>query len=91
MKKIKSFSDFLAKVQAVWIMRRTSEQKSVTLRNLILVLIEIMMFLFDDVLDNDENVCCRKRTCVTSYAMYDTSALTLAVRARFDILAEEPD
>ena len=43
-----------------------------------------------------ENVCCRKRTCVTSFAMYqhvclDREVLTLAIRARFDILAEEPD
>jgi len=43
-----------------------------------------------------ENVCCRKRTCVTSYAMYqniclDREVLMLAIRARFDILAEEPD
>lgn len=43
-----------------------------------------------------ENVCCRKRTCVTSYAVYqniclDREVLTLAVRARFDILAKEPD
>ena len=43
-----------------------------------------------------ENVCCRKRTCVTSYAMYqniclDREVLTLVIRARFDILAEEPD
>ena len=43
-----------------------------------------------------ENVCCRKRTCVTSYAMYqniclDWEVLTLAIRARFDILAVEPD
>ena len=43
-----------------------------------------------------ENVCCRKRTCVTSFAMYehvclDREVLTLPIRARFDILAEEPD
>ena len=43
-----------------------------------------------------ENVCCRKRTCVTSYTMYqniclDRDVLTLAIWARFDIMAEEPD
>ena len=43
-----------------------------------------------------ENVCCRKRTCVTSYTMFeniclDREVLTLAIRARCDIRAEEPD
>ena len=43
-----------------------------------------------------ENVCCRKRTCITLFAMYqngclDREVLMLAIRARFDILAEEPD
>ena len=43
-----------------------------------------------------ENVCCRKRTCVTSFAMYlnvclDQEVLMLAIRARFNIVAEEPD
>ena len=45
MKKTKFFSDFSAKVEAAWIMQRTSEQKSVTPLNLITVLIEMMMFL----------------------------------------------
>ena len=43
-----------------------------------------------------ENVCCRKRTCVTSFAIYqniclDQEVLTLVIRARFHILAEDPD
>lgn len=43
-----------------------------------------------------ENLCCKKRTCVTSFRMYeniclDREVLTLAIRARFDIMAEEPD
>ena len=43
-----------------------------------------------------ENVCCRNRTCVTSYTMFeniclDREVLTLAIRARCDIRAEEPD
>ncbi|XP_015751234.1 PREDICTED: P2X purinoceptor 7-like [Acropora digitifera] len=44
----------------------------------------------------EENVCCGKRTCVTSFKMYeniclDREVLVLAIRARFDIRAEEPD
>ena len=44
----------------------------------------------------EENVCCGKRTCVTSFRMYeniclDREVLVLAIRARFDIRAEEPD
>ena len=97
MKKTKFFSDFSAK--AVWIMQRTSEEKSVTLLNLIMVLIEMMMCdcsVCRPMPLDMENVCCKKRTCVTSYAMYqniclDREVLTLAIRARFDILAEEPD
>ena len=43
-----------------------------------------------------ENKCCGKRKCVTSYTMFnniciDREVLTLAIRARFDILAEEVD
>ncbi|KAK3741583.1 hypothetical protein QZH41_012531 [Actinostola sp. cb2023] len=43
-----------------------------------------------------ENVCCKKRTCVTSYAMFnniclDREVLNLAIRARCDIRADEPD
>ena len=40
--------------------------------------------------DEQENVCCRKRTCVTSYVMFktvclDREVLQLAIRARCDI------
>ena len=45
MKKTKFFSDFSAKAEAVWIKQRASEQKSVTLLNLITVLIEMMMLM----------------------------------------------
>lgn len=43
-----------------------------------------------------ENKCCKKRTCVTCYEMFnniciDREVLTLAIRARFDIMAEEAD
>ena len=45
--------------------------------------------------DEQENVCCRKRTCVTSYVMYNSvcpypQILQLALGARCDIRAEEP-
>ena len=45
--------------------------------------------------DEQENVCCRKRTCVTSYVMYNSvcpypQILQLAIGARCDIRAEEP-
>ena len=43
-----------------------------------------------------ENKCCGKRKCVTSYTIFnniciDREVLTLAIRARFDILADELD
>ena len=46
--------------------------------------------------DEQENVCCQKRTCVTSYVMFNTTfldreVLQLAGRARCDIRADEPD
>lgn len=46
--------------------------------------------------DEQENVCCRKRTCVTSYVMFNTTCLDrgvleLAIRARCDIRADLPD
>lgn len=46
--------------------------------------------------DDQENVCCRKRTCVTSYVMFHTNCLDrgvleLAIRARCDIRADLPD
>ena len=46
--------------------------------------------------DEQENVCCKKRTCVTSYVMFNTvcldrEVLQLVIRARFDIRADEPD
>ena len=46
--------------------------------------------------DEQENVCCRKRTCVTSYVMFnniclDRGVLELAIRARCDIRADLPD
>lgn len=46
--------------------------------------------------DEQENVCCKKRTCVTSYVMFNTvcldrEVLQLAIRARCDIRADEPD
>ena len=46
--------------------------------------------------DEQENVCCQKRTCVTSYVMFNTTCLDrevlqLAIRARCDIRADEPD
>ena len=46
--------------------------------------------------DAQENVCCQKRTCVTSYVMFNTTCLDrevlqLAIRARCDIRADEPD
>ena len=45
--------------------------------------------------DEQENVCYRKRTCVTSYVMYNSvcpypQILQLAIGARCDIRAEEP-
>lgn len=44
--------------------------------------------------DEQENVCCRKRTCVTSYVMFnniclDRGVLELAIRARCDIRADQ--
>jgi len=46
--------------------------------------------------NKQENVCCQKRTCVTSYVMFNTTCLDqevlqLAIRARCDIRADEPD
>lgn len=46
--------------------------------------------------DERENVCCKKRTCVTSYVMFnnvclDREVLQLAIRARCDIRADDPD
>ena len=46
--------------------------------------------------DEQENVCCQKRTCVTSYVMFNTTCLDrevlqLAITARCDIRADEPD
>ena len=46
--------------------------------------------------DERENVCYQKRTCVTSYVMFNTTCLDrevlqLAIRARCDIHADEPD
>ena len=46
--------------------------------------------------DEQENVCCRKRTCVTSYVMFnnislDRGVLELAIRTRCDIRADLPD
>ena len=46
--------------------------------------------------DEQENVCCQKRTCVTSCVMFNTTCLDrevlqLAIRARCDIRADEPD
>ena len=46
--------------------------------------------------DEQENVCCQKRTCVTAYVMFNTTCLDrevlqLARRARCDIRADEPD
>ena len=46
--------------------------------------------------DEQENVCCQKRTCVTSYVMFNTTCLDrevlqLAIWARCDIRADEPD
>ena len=46
--------------------------------------------------DDQENVCCHKRTCVTSYVMFnnnclDRGVLELAIRARCDIHADLPD
>ena len=46
--------------------------------------------------DEQENVCCRKGTCVTSYEMFNTTwldreVLQLAIRARCDIRADEPN
>ena len=43
-----------------------------------------------------ENKCCGKRKCVTSYTIFnniciDREVLTLAIRARFDILADKID
>lgn len=45
--------------------------------------------------DEQENVCCRKRTCVTSYVMcnsvsLDQKILQFVIRARCDIRVEEP-
>ena len=45
--------------------------------------------------DEQENVCCRKRTRVTSYVMcngvsLDQEILQFAIRARCDIRVEEP-
>ena len=44
----------------------------------------------------EENKCCRKRMCVTSYELsqnicIDREVLTVAIRARCDIRVEEPD
>ena len=44
----------------------------------------------------EENVCCKKRTCVTSYVMFNTicidrEVLQLAIRARCDICADKLD
>ena len=44
----------------------------------------------------EENKCCGKRTCVTSYELFqniciDREVLTVAIRARCDIRVEEPD
>lgn len=44
----------------------------------------------------EENKCCRKRVCVTSYELFqniciDREVLTVAIRARCDIRVEEPD
>ena len=44
----------------------------------------------------EENKCCRKRLCVTSYELFqniciDREVLTVAIRARCDIRVEEPD
>ena len=46
--------------------------------------------------DETENVCCRKRTCVISYVMFNNiclarGVLELAIRARCDIRAYLPD
>ena len=46
--------------------------------------------------DAQENVCCQKRTCVTSFVMFNTTCLDrevlqLAIRARCDIRGDEPD
>ena len=46
--------------------------------------------------DEQENVCCKLRTCVTSYVMFNTvcldrEVLKLAIRARCDIRADDPD
>ena len=46
--------------------------------------------------DAQENVCCQKRTRVTSYVMFNTTCLDwevlqLAITARCDIRADEPD
>ena len=46
--------------------------------------------------DEQENVCYQKRTCVTSYVMFNTTCLDrevlqLAIRARCDIRVDEPD
>ena len=46
--------------------------------------------------DEQENVCCQKRTCVTSYVMFNTTCLDrevlqLAIRARCNIRVDEPD
>jgi len=43
-----------------------------------------------------ENVCCRKRTCVTSFQLFnnvclDKEVLLIVIRARCDIRAYEPD
>ena len=44
----------------------------------------------------EKNKCCGKRTCVTSYELFqniciDREVLTVAIRARCDIRVEEPD
>ena len=46
--------------------------------------------------DGQENVCCQKRTFVTAYVMFNTTCLDrevlqLAITARCDIRADEPD
>jgi len=46
--------------------------------------------------NEEENKCCRKRTCVTSYELFrnvciDREVLRLAIGGRCDIRAEEPD
>ena len=49
-----------------------------------------------DMGNDEENKCCRKRTCVTSYELFrnictDREVLVIAIRARCDIRAGEAD